>query len=167
MPTPSTSTLLQFVQSPTWPLSVDAWNTLYSDIHSNCMAFAFGLPIDAPREVDFDEPGCISSNYQHQSIALSIIDVCATLNLSYRRIDNPEVARHDEYVIGAWGYFRYYIGGFYLFDFHFIRRDIDGKWYHKPGWELPPREIVDWQTELEEWLEEGEPVYFAIKKKSP
>lgn len=167
MPTPSRSTLLKQVSSPTWPLSSRSWNIHYSGIHCNCMAFAFGLPIDTPNEFDFDEPGCISGQYQHDSIVLAVIDICTTLGLQYRRIDKPEYAYCDEYVIGAWGFYPFNILGFTHYDHHFIRRDLDGQWYHKPGWHEPPQKITSWEDDLAEYLIEGEPCFFAIKKETP
>lgn len=152
-----------FVNSSSWPISINEWNKFYSDVHCNCLAFAFGLPVNDPCERIFSDLCSISRITQRNSIPLAIKADCDMLGLECVELDDPNVVC-DCHVFAVWGFYVYTIGDFTYYDFHIARKELDGTWVHKPGWYKHPE-----VTTLEEIILDYDgdiPHYFAIKKKS-
>lgn len=131
------------------PISVSKFPT---NVHTNCMGFALGceeslsgflgirkfnldgsFPIDEAffrmlREVGYDVP---------------------------RQISTIDEAHSNEYILMLLGSTKYRIPSLFLseqelcWNFHVVRRELDGTWVHKPGWERLPCAIctdADWEA---------------------
>lgn len=74
----------------------------------------------------------------------------------------------NQSIIACWGLFPYLDKCFgftsYVYDFHVARRELDGSWTHKQGWDCPPEPItIDYLTETYGCT----PYFFSIQKKVP
>lgn len=117
-----------FINSPDWPLPYNKWPNP-REVKNNCLAYALGLPIDDPCGHLF---GHMESYDQFESLLNQ-------LNLSFRKIDNENDLKDDEY-----GIIFYMIPcrdkdfGFLKTDQHFVRIELDRSWTYKAGCRLFP-----------------------------
>lgn len=145
--------LRQFINSDNWPLDIDDWPYEVNS-KTNCLAFALGLPY----------PDMHCSLFTTKSYPLSdaktLLEIfLKELNLNFRKINSIEEAHLDEYILQV--YEHKFVSSKY---FHIIRRNLDGRWVHKPGWNCGPCEIT-----FEEFFHRTNPkssisVTFAVKK---
>ena len=125
--------LRQCVKTKKWPLNTKEWPIKLNN-NSNCLAFALGLDYaDVHREY-FGLPTCLD-------LKTYLKRVCDNVGIRYREIDSCDEAKEDEMIIKGYEFTRYTDN---KKDFHVIRRELDGTWVHKEGWENMPCEITNW-----------------------
>lgn len=120
-------------------------NDYYPEVRTNCLAFALGLSHDDDYNLNDELP-----------IAEAFIQAWNRLvGGEIRQIRSIDEAKPNEYIFKVYDYtpFRQWqpILEYYVTykDFHVVRRELDGTWVHKPGWNEPPTEI----TSKEDWDE--------------
>lgn len=167
--------LRKFTHSSDWPRGISEWKNIYS---TNCLAFALGLDFPDPDntrffgrfysishpEAHFEEKEKIPP----ATFAMYFVDTCRILGLNCRRINSPDSAASDEYVMALWGMYSKVDNKrstitktVYEHDYHIIRRNLGGKWVHKEGWSNRP-EVVEWKCLS--LLYPERPMYFAVKQ---
>lgn len=170
------STLRDIVSQDSWPISAQDWK---NSNNTNCLAFALGLDVsNNDFQVLFGNFAGISGmnnilsgeNISKEIIIEIFKKTCSTIGLKCRVLTSLNLASKDEYVIGIFGLypivpksFDYYGTKTYSYDFHFVRRDLDGTWVHKPSFgsnNVP--EKVEWKY-LQLFYPE-KPIYFGVKK---
>lgn len=143
--------LRQIVNSDNWPIDINDW-PVEVNRDTNCLAYALGLPFpDKKREI-FNGSDC--------SIRLELLGFFRELGLEWREISSAKVAKDDEIVIQAYEYRKIPWGS----DFHVVRRDYNGKWSHKEGWECAPNIIADWGELVFYIHPDNISCIFAVKK---
>jgi len=148
--------LRQFINSDNWPLDIDDWPCEVSS-RTNCLAFALGLPYP-----DMHHSLFTIQNYPFSDAKTLLELFLKELNLVFRKIDSIEEAHIDEYILQV--YERKTANSKY---FHVIRRNLDGKWVHKPGWNRGPCEITFWEYFYRTNPKTSISVTFAVKKREP
>lgn len=122
----------------------------FPNISTNCLGFAIGN--DTPvRESD--------SLYvldHHYSIAEAFSKKLMELNYEElpHKIESVDEAQENEFIIMVFDFTEFkikhpFMGWESHWDYHVVRRELNGTWVHKPGWELPPCEIqtqADWDA---------------------
>lgn len=147
--------LRQCVQSKNWPLDVKHW-PIGLNKNTNCLAFALGLDYaDVYREY-FGLPTCLTLKEYLERIYREV-------GIKYREISSCEEAKEDEIIIKGYEFIRCLDG---KRGFHVIRRQLDGTWVHKEGWEYMPCEIINWTNFNLFYPKEAVSCMFAIKKES-
>lgn len=117
------------------PLSVENYP---KDTDTNCLAFALGLT----QKGDYDLNDKLTIDKAFLEAWNRLVDG------NIRQIQSLDEANQDEYVFKVYDFslFREWhpILKFWISfkDFHVCRRELDGSWVHKPGWEDPPEQIV-------------------------
>lgn len=131
-----------FKPKPIKPIGIDKWPV---GVNTNCLGFAIG------HEESFER-------YEERTVCL---DHCLEIGesfiaklkaLSYnvpRRIKGIDEVKGNEFVIAVFGFASYQT--FKQFsgivgvedDFHLVRRELDGTWVHKPGWNQSPRVVTE------------------------
>ena len=166
--------LRKIISDDSWPISIDDWQNSWS---TNCLAFALGLDYPDPKEHSYyGSFGSICSAqhlFTRSEIASSdliqktFIETCQLLGLNCRHISSPNEAQSFEYIIGVFGMYpcmnsvTWRGDPIYQYDFHLVRRNLDGTWVHKPGWYDNP-EKVEWKCL--QLLYPERPLYFAVHK---
>ena len=122
------------------------WNNILT---TNCYAYALGLDI-AENEIKecAYQPGVISCSFESidrtEHFAYSTLIDCIhsdmqKLGIDIREVDPFEIVPDDEWKIALFTVFHAYeFYSEYLSDFHFLRQNKDGIWYHKPGYYKNP-----------------------------
>lgn len=113
------------------PMSIEEFNNkLAGGKEANCMLFAFGTFRDMSKSIlDYNLWG-----FRTTPIKEIVEKAGAEFGrLKLRKIDSLDVVPKNKYIIG-----------FYLkkprneyeghYDYHFIRRELDGSWVEKPSW---------------------------------
>jgi len=125
--------LRQFMKSADWPLNLQEW-PVEINMDTNCLAFALGLPYADVNRDTFRFPK--NSNLEEE-----LQKWFSSLGLEYRKINSIDEAKNDEIIIQC---FEYILALYGKRDYHLIRRNLDGTWVHKQGWEEAPCQITDW-----------------------
>lgn len=143
----------QCIESPNWPLSCDEW-PINLNTSTNCLAFALGLPIANPSIFKI-------STSPFSKLKDLIEHLLNVSGLEYRRLNSVKDAEKDEIIIQGYES---------IFDntycFHVIRRNLDGKWYHKPGFLKGPIPINSFYYMANLYKPENICCIFAVKKKA-
>lgn len=108
------------IANPNWPLNCDEW-PINLNTSTNCLAFALGLPIGKP-----DIFKVSTSPFSKLEDLLEYL--LSISGLEYRKLNCVKDAEEDEYVLQG-----YDMICDNTYCYHVIRRNLDGKWYHKPG----------------------------------
>ena len=139
----------------------------FPNISTNCVGFAIGNTTEVKEaksnyDLDFKYP--IDEAFK---VKLSELGY-STSNL--RKIESLEDANPDEFIFKIYGFNKYTVIRFGIripyYDFHVVRRELDGTWVHKPGWNDAPCIITesDWPSIHEEFGEKF--VLFALSTSS-
>lgn len=125
------------------PLSV---NVYPRGIDTNCLAFALGIvkPRENHDEYDLEYPMTISEAFINswQKVGFD--------SNTLRKISSIDEAKPDEYLFKVYDWTPYYqnvpfMGRVRFWNFHVLRRELDGSWVHKPGWDDDPEEVASKQ----------------------
>ena len=145
------------------PISID----LFPRIPTNCFGFAIG------NTDPVTESSTIYNMDHHLPIAEAFLRKLSELGYEEfpRQIQPVEEAHGDEYVIMVFDFTEYpyhhpLLGLTTEWDYHVVRREVDGTWVHKPGWKEPPCKIctdTDWEDLYEEFGSQY--VLFAVAAK--
>lgn len=166
--------LRKYILDESWPISMNNWQNLRD---TNCLAFALGLDFPDPNYHNFYGSFGSICNAEHlftqskiadrNTIEKVFIETCQLLGLACRVISSPNDASSFEYIIGFFGMYPCMHSNTwredvrYQYDFHVIRRNLDGTWVHKPGWYDKP-EKIEWKCLQLVYPER--PLYFAVSK---
>jgi len=143
----------QCIESSNWPLGCDEW-PLQLNTSTNCLAFALGLPIANPSIFKIS-----TSSFSKLS---SLLDYLLSVSgLSYRKLNSVKDADEDEYIIQGYDSI---IDNTYCY--HVIRRNLDGKWYHKPGFLKGPIPIDSFYYMASLYKPENICCIYAVKKRA-
>ena len=126
--------LRQLVNSDKWPYDIGDWNEKLNE-STNCLAFALGLPYP-------DESHAIFVPTSSKSLESFCCNILSCTNLEFRKISSCKEAQKDELVVVG---FEFISPLTKKESFHFIRKNLDGKWYHKTGWHMSSEEI-NWNS---------------------
>lgn len=139
-----------------WPLPYDKW----PEGETNCLAFGYGLT-----KSDKCYDNLVDNNPEIPAPPIKEVfkRLHDKLGLVWRELDNPEEAKAYEYVIQIYGWYKFKAYGILFHDFHVIRRELDGNWYHKPDFYLPPSRI-NWDEFKKEYPDSEISGIFAIRK---
>lgn len=118
------------VQSENWPISINEWPEELNK-STNCIAFALGLPISDKDGKLFNSPDT--------KIKDDLLTFFEVMGLNYREIEDIKEAKDDEIIIQGYDYWQIMGGD----DSHVVRRELDGTWVHKQGWNRAPIIIED------------------------
>lgn len=168
--------LRNIVSCENWPIALESWKHCRD---TNCLAFALGLDIPDPDYHHFfggfgnisgSQAKFVGDRIPSSLVAEVFVDTCHTIGLNCRPISSPDHASSTEYVIGLFGvypsvdnYRSNFQETYYSYDFHLVRRNLDGSWVHKPGWGTDQKpEKVEWKCLQLEYPDR--PQYFAISK---
>lgn len=110
------------------PMNIETFNKLTGK-KANCMLFAFGKTKDDNMSIlDYNLWG-----FRTKPIKEIVEKAGAEFGgLKLRKIDSLEVAPKDKYLIGF--YLQNPKDEYGEYDYHFIRRELDGSWVEKPNW---------------------------------
>ena len=148
-------------EKSTWPF--DDWSELLSQ--TNCLAFALGLAVDLGDDyLDFGHLFETNSKLTKSDFSGTFERLLTELDLQWRKITSPDEALNDEYIIQTYGL--YDLDCFPYYDFHVIRRDLNGVWVHKPSFRYRP-EIIEWKSFSLIYLPKDICGIYAVKKKTP
>lgn len=115
------------------PLTVKEFNNLnMKDNKANCMLFAFGTFRDKSKSIlDYNLWGFRSTPIKE------IVEEAGKKfgNIKLRKIISTNEAPENSYIIGF--YLKKTNDDYIGYDYHFIRRELDGSWVEKPGWIEP------------------------------
>lgn len=138
------------------PISISNYPHFSGKMSIPCLGFALGevKPImKNSSKYNLDDSCSIGEAFLKKISELEI-------EITLRQINSVDEAIDGEYifmVIGFTKYWQYnFIYGDYipLSDFHVLRRELDGSWVHKPGWDDDPCEIksqADWDSIFQEF----------------
>lgn len=148
----------EFIPYDKWP----------NHLHTNCIAYALGLPIDDPYMEIF--------NYMLIDKPVDkLTKILEGLDLDYRIISNPSELRNDELCIVLYHYYYEKLRSLFgcswtehLEETHLARIELDGTWTHKFGWDYDPsitspEEIHDIILQ-DDHVDVQPTAYFAIRK---
>jgi len=127
----------------------------FPHISTNCFGFATGNTTPVKESEDL-------YNLDHRfPIAEAFLRKLSELGYEElpRQIQSVEEANDDEFVIMVFDFSAYpvyipFMGWETAWDSHVVRREVDGTWVHKPGWDEPPCEIrtdADWEAIYKEF----------------
>jgi len=106
---------------------------------TNCLAFALGLSTSG---CDFDSFASCNPELPQPDFSEIFERLLDELGLEWRRLTNLEDTNSDEFVIRIYGFYKFKdFMGYDVYDFHVIRRELDGTWVHKPDFKESPCEI--------------------------
>ena len=146
-------------------LPYDKWPTELN-ARTNCLAFQLGLAIDLGK--DYLDLGRLFSTRisvnDHKSFLETYEQLLTELNFEWRRISRPDDANDNEYIFQIYGPFHYDDNLYY--DFHAIRRELDGTWVHKTTFGSYP-EIIEWKCFSIIYPRSSILGTYAVKKKTP
>lgn len=143
------------------------WDKWPNHLHTNCIAFALGLPIDDPKREIFRE-------ILSESPIEKLEKLFANLGFEHRRISSSNEIKNDEYGIVLYHYF--YEEEMQQFgcrwaktqeEIHLVRIE-NGIWFHKFGWDYDTsvtnlQEIHDVIFEYDN-VDVSPTAYFAVRK---
>ncbi len=145
-------------------ISPEQYPTKFSSGYgTNCLAFALGItePVRLHSSM-YDLDSCspiFAAFYKKFSELFGSSE-------SLRQLNSIEEAKKNEYVFMVFDFTSYitkrYGMEITLYDFHVARRELDGRWVHKPGWSESPCYInqQDWTGIFREFGERY--VLFAL-----
>jgi len=122
--------LRQLVDSDKWPYDICDWTPELNEA-TNCFSFALGLPY-------FDESQIIFVPSSSMNLEKFCCNFLSYINLECRKISSCEEAAENELIVKGFEFISPLTN---KKSFHFIRRNQNGKWYHKMGWYEAPTEI--------------------------
>lgn len=135
------------------PMNIDEFNTL--EEKANCMLFAFGKTKDDNISIlDYNLWG-----FRTTPIKEIVEKAGAEFGgLKLRNIQTIEEAPKNKYLIGF--YLKKPSDEYGTYDYHFIRRELDGCWVEKPNWVAKACEanLVDLRIEFN-----MEPILFVVE----
>ena len=122
----------------------------FPNVNTNCLGFAIG----STKNINGINYFSLNHNFTIDEAFIKKIKSLGYTNIP-RRIENLEEAKPNEYVFKVIGFKekKDYFDSILelkacrkIFDFHVLRRELDGTWVHKPGWFNPPCSICeeDW-----------------------
>lgn len=122
----------------------------FPSISTNCLGFGIGNTTPVLKSED------LYVLDHHVPIAEAFLKKLTEMGYEKlpRQIQYVDEAKDDEFVIMVFDFteFRYkhpFMGWETHWDYHVVRREADGTWVHKPGWNEPPCEIrteADWDA---------------------
>ena len=127
-----------------------------TNIKTNCLGFALGLNFQFEHLEKCDlEPVFIDE----------IPDTVASFQKKLKEFDFEQLEQissiednKNRYVFMLFKFRKCLVNSFgcryYVYDYHITRRELDGTWVHKPGWNAPPCEIKgedDWEEIFDEF----------------
>ena len=123
----------------------------FPSISTNCLGFAIGIcePVNKTSyEYDLDGRLSISEAFTKKVTELGF-EVP-------RQIDSVEEAKDNEFVLLVFDFTPHtinypFVGHVTYYDYHVVRRELDGTWVHKPGWYKPPCKVTNWEELVEEF----------------
>ena len=112
---------------------------------TNCLAFALGIKRAKRRNGEFN------LDKTHEPIETIFLKKAEKLGFNpkqFTQISRAEEAKTQGYIIRVYGFARDEnpSNGTVSYDFHLIRRELDGQWVHKPGFFHKARYVTeeDW-----------------------
>jgi len=143
----------QIVDSDNWPLDFNEWPEELNK-STNCLAFVLGLPIPDKNYKLF--------NGSNAPIKEDILEFFKIMHLEWREITDIQDAENDEIIIQGYEFWQTLAGE----DFHIVRRNLNGNWVHKPGWNRAPS-IIENLNDLHCHMHpDGITCIFAVKKRT-
>lgn len=139
------------------PISI---HTFPTNVHTNCFGFAIGDiesldSLEASKKFNMDNT---------LPIAKAVLKKFRELGYELpRQISTVNEAHSNEIVLKFFDFTAYPVKTPFMgeldepeihWDFHVVRREVDGTWVHKPGWRKPPCAITkasDWEAIYEEF----------------
>lgn len=123
----------------------------FPEISTNCLGFALGLTEPASKRssvYNLDERFNIADAFKAKLNELG-------LEIPHQ-VDSTDEIQPGEYGIMVLGFKPYvvpnpFVGNLTYYDFHVVRRELDGNWVHKPGWDEPPCIVNNWKDLHEEF----------------
>ena len=145
------------------PIAIDN----FPSISTNCFGFGIGNTTPVRESEDL-------YNLDHH-LPIDEAFLAKLSELGYeelpRQIQSVDEAKDGEFVIMVFDFTEYrykhpFMGWETRWDYHVVRRELDGTWVHKPGWDEMPCEIctdADWEAIYDEFGREY--VLFAVAEK--
>jgi len=118
------------------------------EINANCLSFALGIT----ESFGFSDAKLLDDT-NPQPIGKSFISKVNSLGFDtsgFRQISSESEAEFGkDYIFKIYGFFEFLNECFGTYwvddgDYHICRRELDGSWVHKFGWDEPPCKINDW-----------------------
>lgn len=125
------------------PISVSQYPR---NISTNCLAFSLGITKEIPESSDLYN---LDANYTIETaFEKKVLDLVFT---KPRHINSVHDLQPEEYAFMVFDFTPYiiwnpFLGNMTFWDFHVIRRELDGTWVHKPGWHDTPEVVNDWKA---------------------
>lgn len=145
-------------------LPYDKWPTELN-ARTNCLAFQLGLAIDLGK--DYLELGRLFHtriSVNDPSLLKAYEQLLTALGFEWRKILRPDDANSDEYIFQMYGPF--HLDDYPYYDFHAIRRELDGTWVHKTTFGSYPS-IIEWKHFSVAYPKTAIFGTYAVKKKAP
>lgn len=145
-------------------LPYDKWPTEFN-ARTNCLAFQLGLTIDLGK--DYLELGRLVTPHitvDIQTLQKAYEQLLTEFGFEWRKILRVDDTNNDEYVFQIYGPF--HSDDYPYYDFHVIRRELDGTWVHKPTFGSYP-EIIEWKCFSILYPRKTIAGTYAVKKKTP
>lgn len=130
------------------PISIENYPR---EISSNCLGFALGLCESVPEQ---------STKYNLDSrLSIEQSFLLKVKELGFeppRLISSIEEVKEGEYAFMVFDFklhkeFHPFVGWLNYWDYHVVRREPNGTWVHKPGWNEPPCKINNWEEIFQEF----------------
>ena len=108
--------------------------------YTNCLAFALGIKEPRKRENQYS---LTPTKEEIGEIFLKKVKGLGFNPKQFRRITREEERTVGGYVIRVYGFVgEETIDDGIRYDFHLIRRELDGRWVHKPGYYYKPQALT-------------------------
>ena len=141
-----------------WPAELNA--------RTNCLAFQLGLAIDLGK--DYLELGKLfntrTSVDDHNAFLETYGQLLTRLGFEWRKILRVDDANIDEYIFQMYGPFHF--DDYPYYNFHAIRRELDGTWVHKTTFGSYPS-IIEWKHFSVAYPKTTILGTYAVKRKTP
>lgn len=119
---------------------------------TNCYAYALGLDVPERKIKTFAyAPGTIGSSptnlvvqryFTLDELIGNIQDDLIYMGINFRECDPLESVLEDEWKIALFtAFYAFVCYDEYLYDYHFMRQDENGLWYHKNGYRNKPTNL--------------------------
>lgn len=117
----------------------------FPSISTNCFGFALGITNPVSKSESIYN---LDHNFPIPEAFLQKVDELGYDLKQLRQINSINEAHDDEFVIKVFDFKpfqirRPFVGWTLYWTYHVVRRELDGTWVHKQGWDEPPCEIHD------------------------
>jgi len=126
----------------------------FPSVSTNCLGFAIGNTIPVRESEDL-----YVLNHK-RTISEAFFEKLTELGYEHpRQINSVEDAYSNEFILMVFDFSEYHRKHMFMgwethWNYHVARRELDGSWVHKPGWDEPPCEIhseSDWEEIFNEF----------------